>query len=58
MIVVPTLQVDLATTDIDGLVAQTAVGLPPSDLDPAPGWMRVVIDGVTTARTYDTRVDQ
>ncbi len=41
-----------------GVAPQTVVALPPSDLDPAPGKMRRVINGVEYVVDYDPTMEQ
>lgn len=57
MIRTHTLQAVLSVADTDQFVAsRTVVALPPSDLDPSEGEMRVRINGVEYIRHYDPEV--
>ncbi len=40
-----------------GVASQTIVAIPPSDLDPDPGWMRRIINGVDRPIQYDPAIE-
>lgn len=50
------LDVILRTADVTGVAPRTAVGIPPSDIDPYWDRMRVAIGGRVINRAFDTGV--
>lgn len=51
------LDVTLRMADVSGVAPRTAVGIPPSDIDPA-GKMRFVSGGTIIYRDYDPEMEQ